>query len=150
MADGPPGGPVAATDGTATHLEELQFALGEGPSLDAYRIGQPVLAPHLAAETSWPVFSPAVPPGWRGALWGSAGLGNGQSPPDELHETLAGDKGGVPWVVHQATGALAGELSVSLAEALVRRRAHAYATDRPIGEVAGEVLVGRLDLDDAD
>lgn len=39
MADGHPGGPIAATDGTATHLEELQFALGEGPSLDAYRIG---------------------------------------------------------------------------------------------------------------
>lgn len=55
-------GVIAATDGPATLMEDLQFTLGEGPCLDASRGRRPVLQPDLArtAETRWPEFGPAV------------------------------------------------------------------------------------------
>jgi hypothetical protein len=46
-------------------------------------------------------------------------------------------------VVHQATGMIAAQLDVGVAEALVRLRANAFATDRPIDEVATDVVAGR-------
>jgi hypothetical protein len=42
------------------------------------------------------------------------------------------------------------QLNVSLADALVRLRAHAYAQDRPIAEVAGDVVARRLRFQDPD
>lgn len=50
--------------------------------------------------------------------------------------------------VHQATGMVSVQLGVSLAEALLRLRAHAYATDRPLNEVAADVVARRLRLED--
>jgi hypothetical protein len=50
--------------------------------------------------------------------------------------------------VHQATGMISVQLDVSLAEALVRLRAHAYGNDRPIAEVAADVVARRLRLED--
>jgi hypothetical protein len=54
-----PAGTVAATDGPALELEELQVALGEGPCVDASRTGRPVLQPDLAATAHfrWPAFT---------------------------------------------------------------------------------------------
>jgi len=46
-------------------------------------------------------------------------------------------------VVHQATGMIAAQLNVSVAEALIRLRANAFATDRPIDQVATEVVAGQ-------
>jgi hypothetical protein len=46
--------------------------------------------------------------------------------------------------VHQATGMISVQLGVSLAEALVRLRAHAYAEDRLIADVAADVVARRL------
>ena len=46
--------------------------------------------------------------------------------------------------VHQATGMISMQMQVSLTEALVRLRAHAYTEDRFIGEVAADVLARRL------
>ena len=55
-----PEGLVAATDGVATTMEELQFGVGEGPCVDASRSGRPVLQPHLrqTAFARWPGFGP--------------------------------------------------------------------------------------------
>jgi len=55
-------GVIAATDGSATLMEDLQFTLGEGPCMDASRERRPVLQPDLAqtADTRWPGFGPAV------------------------------------------------------------------------------------------
>ncbi|MFH8349503.1 GAF and ANTAR domain-containing protein [Streptomyces sp. NPDC018045] len=50
--------------------------------------------------------------------------------------------------VHQATGMLSAQLRVSLPTALARLRGHAYATSRPIAEVARDVLARRLRLPD--
>src|SRR6201996_4304385 len=38
-----------ATGAKAAELEELQFALGEGPCVDAFTVGSPMLAPDLEA-----------------------------------------------------------------------------------------------------
>lgn len=49
--------------------------------------------------------------------------------------------------VSQATGMLVAQLGVEPAEALVRLRAHAYATNRSATEVARDILDRRLRLD---
>ena len=65
---------------------------------------------------------------------------------------LCGPVGQVGWVdlhraqVHQAAGMLAVDLRVSIVTALVRLRAVAYAQDRPILEVAQDILERRLRL----
>jgi hypothetical protein len=59
MTDDGPAGTVAATDGSALELEELQFSLGEGPCVDASQSGRPVLQPDLGrtGRERWPVFA---------------------------------------------------------------------------------------------
>ncbi len=49
-----PRGSVATTDAVSTLIEDLQFELGEGPCVDAFRNDRPVLEPDLA--------NPKVPP----------------------------------------------------------------------------------------
>ena len=49
--------------------------------------------------------------------------------------------------VSQATGMLVAQLEVEPAEALVRLRAHAYATDRSATDVARDILDRRLRLE---
>src|SRR3954464_3603653 len=69
MTDAGPAGTVAASDGGALQLEELQFTLGQGPCVDASRTGRPVLTPELAGASarSWPQFGAGAaapgPPG---------------------------------------------------------------------------------------
>jgi AmiR/NasT family two-component response regulator len=46
--------------------------------------------------------------------------------------------------VHQATGMISVQLGVSLEEAFVRLRAHAFASGGALGDVAGEVVGRRL------
>lgn len=53
-------------------------------------------------------------------------------------------------VVHQATGMISVQLGVSLAVALSRLRAHAYAADRRILDMAADVVDRRLAFDDSD
>ena len=59
MSDNGPAGTIAATDGPAVTLEDLQFTLGEGPCIEASRTGRPVLQADLAvtAPSRWPVFA---------------------------------------------------------------------------------------------
>ena len=74
-----------ATDATAELLEDLQFTLNEGASMEAATTGRPVLVPdlHHSTETArWPVFTGAVAEQTRvGALfalplqWGAVNLG---------------------------------------------------------------------------
>lgn len=55
--------------------------------------------------------------------------------------------------VHQATGMLSVQLAVPIDEALIRLRAHAYASGRSVTEVAADVVARRLrfrDDDDSD
>ncbi|MDX6556323.1 MAG: hypothetical protein QOD86_2518, partial [Miltoncostaeaceae bacterium] len=48
--------------------------------------------------------------------------------------------------VHQACGMISAQLEIGIAAAAVRLRAHAYAEDRPLAEVAREVVARRLRL----
>jgi hypothetical protein len=50
--------------------------------------------------------------------------------------------------VHQASGVVAVQLGISVAEALVRIRAHAYASEHSVASVAREIVAHRLTLDD--
>ncbi len=71
-------------------------------------------------------------------------------------QAAIGDPGSNAWVdlnalsraeVGQATGMLVAQLDIEPAEALVRLRAHAYATDRSATEVARDILDRRLKLE---
>jgi hypothetical protein len=50
------------------------------------------------------------------------------------------------FVVHQASGMVSAQLEVSVGEALIRLRAHAFADDRPLTAVAQDVVARRLRL----
>lgn len=50
-------------------------------------------------------------------------------------------------LIHLASGMLAEKLNISIIEALVRIRAHAYKTDLPILEVASQIVERKLNLE---
>ena len=59
----------AGTDDTVLHLDELQYLLGEGPSVDAIRQRRNLVAPDLASDPRWPRYGPeAVAGGTRAML----------------------------------------------------------------------------------
>lgn len=168
-------------------MEDLQYTLGEGPSLDADRLGRPVLEPDLAEPVAprWLAFAGsaldadvravfAFP--LRSTLTSLGALGLYASRPGPLRHDqhaaallmaaiTARSVLRAPWqlmnleeiaeggwdfrpVVHQATGMVAAQLGIALDEASVRLRAHAMGIDRPIIDVARDVVVGRLRLGD--
>lgn len=72
MSDGVPAGSVCTTNAVSHLIEDLQYALGEGPCVDAYHLDRPVLEPDLAepATPRWIAFTPpAVEAGVR-AIFG--------------------------------------------------------------------------------
>jgi hypothetical protein len=183
MTDEGPAGIIAATDGAAMELEELQFTLGEGPCVDASQTGRPVLQPDLArtAPLRWPAFAGgALQAGVRAVFAFPLRVGAirvgvldlyrdriGPLSADDLTEALsfadaatlvllkaqAGSpvRGAVQVLddraeVHQATGVVSVQAGVGLAEALVLLRARAFADQRPIGDLARDVLAGAADF----
>jgi hypothetical protein len=60
MSGDVPRGSLCTTDAVSHLIEELQFTLGEGPCLDAYRQDKVVTEPDLADPIvrRWPVFTP--------------------------------------------------------------------------------------------
>jgi hypothetical protein len=179
---------LCASDARAAALEELQFTIGEGPSVDASRGDHPVETSDLrsaGAQARWPAFcEPALAAGIASVAAfalriGGARLGvltvyrervvsdrsNGEADgirvaglltesilamqagagPDQLGSGLAA-AGANRAEVHQASGMIAAQLGVGIAEALVRLRSHAYASGRPIGDVAADVVARRLRL----
>jgi GAF domain-containing protein len=70
-----------------------------------------------------------------------------EMPPRELHELLA-DPDVATWQVHQATGMVAVQLGVPVADALARLRAHAYVHGLALPVVAAAVVDRMLRLGD--
>ncbi|GAB3733988.1 ANTAR domain-containing protein [Amycolatopsis oliviviridis] len=178
---------VAFTDDWSSHLEELQFTVGEGPAAEAYATGGPVLVSDLAFEEyRWPGFTDgAAEHGLRavfafplqvGAILlgtlslyrrvpealGVDALGDALILADIATSALVSDASSVngpiaPWArmeaeghyddVNIATGMLAAELGISLGEALLRLRAHAFSHRIPITEVARMVMNRQLRFD---
>jgi hypothetical protein len=56
-------------------------------------------------------------------------------------------RGDFHFVVHNAAGAVSVQLDVSVTEALIRLRAYAFANNRPLDEVAEDVVAQRLRLE---
>jgi len=52
--------------------------------------------------------------------------------------------------VHQASGMVAVQLGIDVTDALARIRAHSYATDRSVADVAADIVARRLRLDGTD
>ncbi|NRQ30908.1 GAF and ANTAR domain-containing protein [Nonomuraea sp. NN258] len=173
-------------DATGTTVEDLQYTLGEGPSLDAARTGQSVVLPdlHTTPDERWPVFLPAVRdhpvraifalPLHLGVIRLGALTGRRSSPGPltraQMTDALAlaeaatlilltpdgvrdiGSDNPLPLhraLIHQAAGALSYRLDVPVDEALARLRAYAYTNDRPILDVAHDVIHHHLHLDNA-
>ena len=53
-------GSLCTTDGVAAYLDDLQYSLGEGPSIDANRVGRAMMEPELGSPNvdRWPAFTP--------------------------------------------------------------------------------------------
>ena len=178
-------GSLCTTDSVSVLVEDLQFTLGEGPSIDACRWGRPVLEPDLAAPATsrWIAFAPpALAAGVRAIFGfpirvGAAGLGavslyrdrpgpltddqhadalvladlaaeiillmQADATPGELSTELAAGAS-FNHVVHQASGMVSAQLDVSVDHALVRLRAHAFATGAPLTDVARRVVMRTL------
>lgn len=176
-----------ASDRVSERVEELQVVLGEGPCVDAFSAGQPVLAADLGAGAwarRWPAFVPEALAAGVGALFAlPLQVGAARVGVMDLHRLSPGVLEGrelaaalvfadattqallieahvrgmedVPdlyqsyrAVVHQATGIVKAQLNVTIAEALVRLRAYAYAEERPIEDVARDVVGRRLRFDE--
>lgn len=183
MSGDTPVGSACTTDDVSALIEELQYTLGEGPCVDAYHQGEPVLEPDLLnpASPRWLAFTePAVAAGARAIFGfplqvGTVRLGalnlyrdealpltdeqhadalvmadvaaqavllmQADAPPGKLAAELEANAD-FQYVVHQAAGMVAVQLDISVAQALIRLRAYAFGNDRPLTEVAEDV-VGR-------
>ena len=180
-----PRGSLGTTDGLAELMEDLQYTLGEGPSVDAHRHGLTVTEPDLADPqvARWAAFSPqALEAGARAVFAFPVRLGAARLGALDLHRdrpgAMTGDQHadglvmadvvaravvamqaeGAPdgvalaleagadfhLVVHQAAGMVSSQLDVSVTDALIRIRAHAFATGQPINDVAAAVVERRL------
>lgn len=69
------------------------------------------------------------------------------APPGELADGLE-DVVAYRAEIHQASGMVSVQLQVSVAEALMRVRAHAFAVGLPVGGVAADIVARRLRLTD--
>ncbi|HLF98892.1 MAG TPA: GAF and ANTAR domain-containing protein [Acidimicrobiia bacterium] len=181
-------GSVCTTDAVSARIEALQYALGEGPCMDAYRADRPVAAPDLreSGELRWLAFTgPALEAGARAVFGfplqvGAVRLGalnlyrdhpgamtdnqhadalvmadvaaqavlilQATALPGHLAAALEASAD-FQFVVHQASGMVAAQLDISVGQALIRLRAHAFGNDRSLAEVAEEVVARRLRMD---
>jgi len=188
MVDNEHRGTFGSSDPASGLVEDLQFTLGEGPCIDTYRSGRPVLEPDLGhpATDRWHGFTePALAAGVVAIfgfplLVGSTRLGSldlytdrpGDLRPEQFSaavtmadiaahaildlqaEAAPGalaselDRGAnLRSIVHQASGMVSVQLDVSVADALARVRAHAYAVGRPIHDVAQDIVSRKLRLE---
>lgn len=178
---------VAADGPWATSLEELQYTVGEGPGVEAFTAGDPVLVDELVTDVQrWPGFADGAAASGVGAAFafplgvgalrlgtldlyrhepgtlGQEGLGDALALATIATTALLTDSngGGDPhaqWARHDvaghyddvnvATGMLATDLGISLENAMLRLRAHAFSHRLPVTEVARAVLNRQLRLD---
>ena len=190
MAGDIPQGSLCTTGKVSALIEQSQFALGEGPCVDAYNEDQPVLEPDLANPSMhrWLAFTgPVLDAGVRaifgfplrmgGIRLGALNLYRDQpgALTDEQHaDALAmadiatravlvmqskaplgqlADEletgADFEYIVHQASGMVAGQLGVSVGQALIRLRGYAFGNARPLRQVAEDVIARRLRFDDS-
>jgi GAF domain-containing protein len=180
---------VVASSSEAMRLLELfELQADEGPCLDCFRTGEPVVNAHIDADRGhWPRFATeataagfnvvhAFPMRLRRAIIGAVNLfnvGNAEMTPadvvaaqamadlatiallqhraavqaKELNDQLAGALNS-RIVIEQAKGVVAERLSVDMVEAFSRLRRYARDHNLLLVDVAGDVVSGRLRLQD--
>jgi len=180
-----PLGSLCATNAVSALIEDLQYTMGEGPCVDAYRQDRVVIEPDLAAPAvpRWMAFTPRALQAGARAMFGfplrvgAARLGalnlyqdrpgllsdnehadalvladmiadwvletQATAPPGTLARELE-QSADFHFVVHNAAGAVSVQLGVSVAEAMVRLRAHAFGNERALDDVARDVMERRL------
>jgi hypothetical protein len=180
--------PRHATDALGARLLELQVTVGEGPYLDVWQEGGPVLVANLdapAAQLRWPLFAPLGVEAGACALFAlPMSIGTIKVGVFALHRTMAGpldpevlvdslafaelamqlqldEQSGLDGAdghnlelrtpqVHQATGMVSVQLAVTMDEAFSRLRARAFADQRSLADLAGDVVGRRLRFDPSD
>lgn len=72
LSDDLPQGSLCTTNDVSALIEELQYTLGEGPCVDAHRLGKAVVEPDLADpyKPRWPAFAPAATQAGARAVFG--------------------------------------------------------------------------------
>ncbi len=187
MSGDVPQGSLCTTNEVSALIEDLQYTLGEGPCVDAYRDDRVVLEPDLVAPVArrWAAFTPpAIKAGVRAVFgfplrMGVARLGAinlyrdspGPLSDDQHADALVMAGVAAQWVldvqagapegtlarrledgadfhnvVQNAAGMVSVQLGVSVTEALIRLRAYAFATNRPLGDVARDIVARTLRL----
>jgi hypothetical protein len=143
------GHPMCVTDAVSEQLAELQMTLGEGPCVDVMASGSPALASDLDdgdAARRWPGFTPQACQANAAAIFAlplrigairAGALGLYRDEPGPLSSFQFGD------ALILADAAVVG---VGIGEAFVRLRAHAYAQDRRLSDVARDIVARRLRL----
>jgi hypothetical protein len=178
---------LGASDSWAARLAEAQYTVGEGPGVEAFMTGGPVLASDVSAEHDrWPGFVEAAMAAGAGAVFafplqvGAIRLGTlellrrrpGGLPSGELsdaalvaelatagllQEAREAERDGREFEprpvtsfrdVNVATGMLAALLRISLDDAFIRLRAHAFGQGRSVLAVARDVLERRIAVDE--
>ncbi len=182
-------GPICVSDPRVATLEDVQYTIGQGPCLDAFRTGVSVHTPRFDTDASmrWPSFVSLAREAGIGAVFAyplsAAGAKVGvltlyQQREGTLSEAQRDDSAALAEVltetvlsvhdddptvtpvpgpddagryraeIYQAAGMIAIQLGVPVAEALVRIRAHAFASDQTVAETAALIVARRLRLAD--
>jgi GAF domain-containing protein len=180
-------GTLHSTDDVVAGLEELQNAAAEGPCIDSYLLGRPVMEPDLAGRgrRTWPLLAAGALEAGMQALFsfplqiddtcfGALNLYRDRPGPltdEEIGDArllaamatrevlelqaeqvpgslpnLIADLSGDRTAIEQATGMVAAQLSATVFVAARRLRAVAAAQDRPLAEVARDVVERTLRL----
>lgn len=184
MSDDEAGSVAASYGPRVAAVEDLQFSLGEGPCLTAFRTGFPVLEPDItSAAARWPAFAPAAAEAGAIAVFalplqvGAIRVGvlyvvndrSGTLADDALDDAHglaqlatmvildeqqdgagafldgnASDGWAHRAVVHQATGMVAAQLDIRLADALATLRAHAFSEQLSLYALSRDVIERRV------
>jgi hypothetical protein len=156
---------VAASTEQARVVELFQIQSDEGPCLDAYRTGQPVIVPDLTASQAtarWPMFTgaaremgfaprgldPAVARAAQ-ALVDVATIGILQERATREHELVAGQLQvalNSRVIIEQAKGILAERMRVTPDQAFIVLRAYSRNHNHPLTQLAADVISGTTDL----
>jgi GAF domain-containing protein len=161
---------VAASDTTARAAQELERVLHEGPALVAVAEGTPVMAAGSEMFDRWPRYGPAVaeldvraviavPLRSSATCFGAlcaydrtpaigADIAADAEVMAEAMAQLVLDSGGLgppaddgfQPVIHQAAGMMAAYHDCSIGDAETLLRAHAFAENRPVADVASDVI----------
>ncbi|WP_425834684.1 GAF domain-containing protein [Streptomyces fractus] len=167
---------TASSDEPARAAQDLEYILGEGPARDAVRERRPVVASEDVLTDRWPGYGPAaeelgighvlaVPLQSAGSCIGAlATFGVRADAASTTTVTQVADSltrnvflgadavpglfGGIDYraEVHQAAGMVAVQVGCRIPDALELVKVRAFADSRPIGEIAQDIVQGRLRL----